>query len=77
MADTTLLRAAQTFGIDLPVRYVAWEDADGVVHVAHPDIRVLAERHSATGADVDDTLAMVEPPSPVSAVVCDGAGGWA
>ncbi len=55
---TTLLQTAQTFGIDLPVRYVAWEDAEGVVHVAHPDIRVLATRHGATG--VDDTLDMVE-----------------
>ncbi|MEJ7765436.1 MAG: DUF302 domain-containing protein [Acidimicrobiales bacterium] len=58
MVGTKLLQASQTFGIDLPVRYVAWEDADGVVHVAHPDIRVLAERHGATG--VDEVLAMVE-----------------
>jgi uncharacterized protein (DUF302 family) len=58
MVGTKLLQAAQTFGIDLPVRYVAWEDAEGVVHVAHPDIRVLAERHGATG--VDETLDMVE-----------------
>jgi len=58
MVGTTLLQAAQTFGIDLPVRYLAWEDADGIVRVAHPDIRVLAERHGATG--VEDTLAMVE-----------------
>lgn len=58
MVGTQLLQAAQTFGIDLPVRYVAWEDAGGVVHVAHPDIRVLAERHGATG--VDEILSMVE-----------------
>lgn len=58
MVGTKLLQASQTFGIDLPVRYAAWEDADGVVHVAHPDIRMLAERHRATG--VDDTLDMVE-----------------
>lgn len=58
MVGTQLLQAVQTFGIDLPVRYVAWEDAEGVVHVAHPDIRVLAERHGATG--VDEVLSMVE-----------------
>ncbi len=58
MIGTKLLKAAQTVGIDLPVRYVAWEDADGVVHVAHPDIRVLAERHGVTG--VDATLDMIE-----------------
>ena len=58
MIGTQLLKAAQTFGIDLPVRYAAWEDVDGVVHVAHPDIRVLAERHGATG--VDSTLDLIE-----------------
>lgn len=58
MVGTVLLQSAQTFGIDLPVRYLAWEDADGMVQVAHPDIRVLAERHGAD--DVEETLAMVE-----------------
>lgn len=55
---TALVAAAQTFGIDLPVRYVAWEDAKGVVHVAHPDIRKLAARHGVTG--VDEALDLVE-----------------
>lgn len=58
MVGTKLLQASQTFGIDLPVRYAAWEDSKGVVHVAHPDIRVLAERHGATG--IDEVLSMVE-----------------
>lgn len=55
---TTLLQANQTMGIDLPVRYLAWEDEAGVVHVGHPDIRVLAQRHDLSG--VDDALGMVE-----------------
>lgn len=55
---TALLQANQTMGIDLPVRYLAWEDEAGVVHVGHPDIRVLAERHDLSG--VDDQLDMVE-----------------
>lgn len=58
MVGTQLLQAAQTFGIDLPTRYLAWEDAQGVVHVGHPDIRALAERHGVRG--VDEVLAMVE-----------------
>lgn len=40
------------------MRYVAWEDAKSVVHVAHPDIRKLAARHGAVG--VDDALDQVE-----------------
>ncbi|GGG01252.1 DUF302 domain-containing protein [Rhodococcus sp. BP-349] len=44
--STALVGAQQTMGIDLPARYVAWQDAEGIVHVAHPDIRVLAARHS-------------------------------
>ncbi len=58
MVGTALIQANQTMGIDLPVRYLAWEDEAGAVHVGHPDIRVLAERHGLTG--VEDTLAMVE-----------------
>ena len=45
-------------GIDLPVRYVAYEDERGVVHVGRADIAVLADRHGATG--VDETPAMVQ-----------------
>ncbi|MGB3772535.1 MAG: DUF302 domain-containing protein [Rhodococcus sp. (in: high G+C Gram-positive bacteria)] len=54
---TALIQASQTFGIDLPIRYLAWQDDDGV-HVGHPDIRVLAQRHGAAG--VEDTLTMIE-----------------
>lgn len=54
---TPLIQASQTFGIDLPIRYLAWQDDDGV-HVGHPDIRVLAQRHGAAG--VEDTLTMIE-----------------
>jgi len=55
---TPLLQAAQTIGIDLPVRFAAWEDATGAVHVAHPDIRAFAQRHGVTGAD--DAIGMIE-----------------
>ncbi|WP_219419633.1 DUF302 domain-containing protein [Pseudonocardia nigra] len=55
---TTLIQANQTMGIDLPVRYLAWQDETGTVHVGHPDIRVLAQRHGLSG--VEDVLAMVE-----------------
>ena len=49
--STALVGAQQTMGIDLPVRYAAWQDQLGLVHVAHPDIRALAARHQVTGED--------------------------
>lgn len=58
MVGTQLLLANQTMGIDLPVRYLAWEDAEGVVTLGYPDVNVLAERHGLTG--VDEALATVE-----------------
>lgn len=56
--STALLSQQQTMGIDLPVRYSAWQDADGVVHVAHPDYRGLAARHSIPSTS--PVLAMVD-----------------
>ncbi len=55
---TPLIAAQQTIGIDLPARYLAWQEEDGTVNVAHVDINVLAQRHGVSG--VDDVLAMVE-----------------
>lgn len=49
--STALVAAQQTMGIDLPMRFAAWQDEIGLVHVAHPDIRVLAARHQVTGQD--------------------------
>lgn len=58
MIGTPLMQSAQTMGIDLPIRYLAHEDADGVVHVGHPDTALLAERHGVTGQD--ETLATID-----------------
>lgn len=74
MFGTKLLQAAQAFGIDLRVRYVAWEDAMGVVHVAHSDIRVLAERHVATG--VDETSRWPPACSPTRQLAAGGSAAF-
>jgi uncharacterized protein (DUF302 family) len=39
-----LIAAEQTVGIDLPARYLAWEEENGEVTVAHVDIDVIAEQ---------------------------------
>ncbi|MEJ5945778.1 DUF302 domain-containing protein [Pseudokineococcus basanitobsidens] len=55
-AGTPLIQAAQTMGIDLPTRYLAWEDESGQVRVGNVDVGALARRH---GVEDVSTLAMV------------------
>ena len=42
---TPAIQAAQTSGLDLPLRVLAYEDADGVVHVTYHDPAELAGIH--------------------------------
>lgn len=42
---TPLMQAGQTAGIDLPLRALAWEDADGRVWVTTNDTAWIAARH--------------------------------
>lgn len=40
-----LMTAAPSIGIDLPIKVLAWQDADGTVWLAYNDPAYLAERH--------------------------------
>lgn len=40
-----LMTSAQTAGIDLPLKALAWRDADGQVWLAYNDPAYIAERH--------------------------------
>jgi uncharacterized protein (DUF302 family) len=44
-AGTPLMQAKQTIGIDLPLKVLAWEDADGAVWANCNDPAWLAARH--------------------------------
>jgi uncharacterized protein (DUF302 family) len=44
---TPLMQAAQTSGIDLPLKILVWTDADGVTWVSYNDPQWLAGRHDA------------------------------
>jgi uncharacterized protein (DUF302 family) len=44
-AGTPLMQAAQTIGIDLPLKVLAWEDASGRVWLSYNDPGWLAQRH--------------------------------
>lgn len=72
MVGTALLQDQQTMGIDLPVRYLAWQDQAGTVHVAHPDIRVLAARHHITG--LDNVLTMIDKATITFTATAAGTG---
>jgi uncharacterized protein (DUF302 family) len=47
---TPLMQDRQTAGIDLPVKALAWEDADGRVWLGYNDAAWIAQRHGL-GAD--------------------------
>ncbi|MGO8800940.1 MAG: DUF302 domain-containing protein [Roseiarcus sp.] len=55
-AGTPLMQAAQTIGIDLPLKVLVWQDAAGEVWLSHNDPAFLAGRHGL-GADVANTVA--------------------
>ncbi len=44
-AGTPLMQAAQTIGVDLPLRALVWQDADGTTFVTYNDPASLAARH--------------------------------
>ena len=57
-AGTPLMQTAQTIGIDLPLKALAWEDASGRVWLSYNDLGWLAQRHGLDGASAATTHAM-------------------
>jgi uncharacterized protein (DUF302 family) len=45
MGGTPLMQDQQTAGIDLPIKALAWEDANGKVWLTYNDPAWIAERH--------------------------------
>ena len=54
-AGTPLMQAAQTMGIDLPLKALVWQDEAGRTWLAYNDPKWLAERHDA-GAGTERNL---------------------
>ena len=48
---TLLMQSQQTAGIDLPLKLLAWQDADGQVWIAYNDPGYIAKRHNITDRD--------------------------
>ncbi len=52
---TPLMQAQQTVGIDLPLKALAWEDADGKTWLSYNEPAWLAARHGAPAAGTEVT----------------------
>jgi uncharacterized protein (DUF302 family) len=52
---TPLMQAAQTIGIDLPLKALVWQDSAGNTWLSYNDPSWLAERHGL-GAEVETTV---------------------
>ena len=48
-AGTPLMVAAPTAGLDLPVKVLAWEDANGHCHIAYNSANYITQRHRLAG----------------------------
>ena len=55
---TPLMQSAQTIGIDLPLKVLAWEDASGRVWLSYNDPGWLAQRHGLDASSAATTHAM-------------------
>jgi uncharacterized protein (DUF302 family) len=55
-AGTPLMQVAQTAGIDLPLKALVWQDADGAVYLTYNDPMWIAARHGL-GAQAQQTAA--------------------
>jgi uncharacterized protein (DUF302 family) len=55
-AGTGLMQAAQTMGIDLPLKALIWQDEAGATQLSYNEPRWLADRHGLD-AGADKTLA--------------------
>jgi uncharacterized protein (DUF302 family) len=50
------MECAQTAGLDLPLKALAWEDAGGQVWLGYNDPQFLAQRHGAANCPVVQNL---------------------
>ena len=59
-AGTPLMEAAQTLGIDLPLRALVWQDREGRTWLGYNDPGWLARRHGAADGTAPILVGMAE-----------------
>ncbi len=70
-AGTPLMQAAQTIGIDLPLKALVWRDENGATHLSTNDPRWLAARHDVVKGHAAVLAAMA---TALAAVTSQAAG---
>jgi uncharacterized protein (DUF302 family) len=55
-AGTPLMQAAQSIGIDLPLKFLVWQDAEGATQVSFNQPAWLGERHSVENAKITGAM---------------------
>jgi uncharacterized protein (DUF302 family) len=65
---TPLMQSAQTAGIDLPLKALVWQDADGKTWLSYNDPAWIARRH---GAEAPTLAAMTAALAAVAQAVTD------
>lgn len=70
-AGTPLMQAAQTIGVDLPLRALVWRDASGATHLGYNDPHWLARRHGVEASNEANLKGMAK----FLAAVADEAAG--
>jgi uncharacterized protein (DUF302 family) len=68
---TPLMQENQTAGIDLPLKALAWEDAQGKVWLTYNDLAGIAQRHGLGAASAAAVEAMTKG---LSAIVKEATG---
>ena len=68
-AGTPLMQAAQTMGIDLPLKLLVWQDEQGTTWIGHNDPEWLATRHGLGGTPVLGAMAKA-----LAAIAAEAAG---
>jgi uncharacterized protein (DUF302 family) len=59
-AGTPLMQAAQTIGVDLPLRALVWRDAQEITYVGYNDPFWLARRHGVEAGNEATLSAMAD-----------------
>jgi uncharacterized protein (DUF302 family) len=69
---TPLMQAAQTMGIDLPLKLLVWEDSAGRTNISYNDAEWLGRRH---GVGSDSTHALAVLAGSLADIAAEAANG--
>ncbi|MBS7542474.1 DUF302 domain-containing protein [Ancylobacter oerskovii] len=72
-AGTPLMQSVQTAGIDLPLRVLVWQDADGSTWLSYYDVAWIAGHH---GAGAEAKAAVARMSTALQAIASQAAEGW-